>query len=357
MARYSFSSGKPSLVVRRLHPDNRETPLSFIKTDTIDNDLFYRRNHFPYPVLPQASFWLPVNGLVNTPRIFSMDELMKMPSKSLKVVLECAGNKRRFFKSNIFGEQWEKGAMSQGYWKGVPLKTLLDITGVRPGAKEVVIEGYDYGKPPNINQAVIFARSIPLEKAMHPDTFIAYQYNHQPISFKHGYPLRLIVPQWYAVASVKWIKQISVIDYEFKGLFQTVDYVYYPDKESDAGAYPVTTLNVNSSIQKQLNMEILDTGKHQIRGIAWTGAGKIAKVEISTDGGIHWFKAKLAPQSAGENYAWAPWSYEWTAVTKGEYTILAKATDTCHRTQPTTPLWNRKGYGYNAIDQIKVKIE
>ncbi|GHH99018.1 sulfite oxidase [Neobacillus kokaensis] len=358
MARYPFSSGKPSLIVRKVHPDNRESPLQFIENDTIGNDLFYRRNHFSYPALPQSSYWLPVNGLVHRPSIFTLDEIIKMPSKTLKVILECAGNKRHFFEPKVFGDQWEKGAMSQGYWKGVPLRNLLELAGgVKPGAKEVLIEGYDFGKQPNMNQPETFARSLPLNKALHPDTLIAYQYNNQPIPFKHGYPLRLIVPQWYAVASVKWIKQISVIDYKFNGSFQADDYVYYPKKESDAGAFRVTTINVNSSILNPLNREILDTGKHLIKGIAWTGEGAITKVEVSTDNGTNWSTAKLTVQRNQERYAWTTWSYEWNPDEKGEYTILTRAADSLQRIQPKVPFWNRKGYGYNAIDQIKVKIE
>ncbi|MED4205540.1 sulfite oxidase [Neobacillus mesonae] len=358
MAGYPLSSGKPSLIVRKLQPDNREMPLSFVDTDTIGNDLFYRRNHFPYPSLPQTIYWLPVNGLVHMPKIFTLDEILQLPSKTLKVVLECSGNKRHFFEPKVFGDQWEKGAIGQGYWKGVPLRSLLELAGgVQPGAKEVLIEGYDYGKQPNINQPVTFARSLPLSKALHPDTLIAYQYNNQPISFKHGYPLRLIVPQWYAVASVKWIKQITVIDYEFNGPFQAVDYVYYPDKETDAGAIPVTVLNVNSSIQKPLNREILNRGKHLIKGIAWTGAGTITKVEVSTDNGSNWYTAQIETQNSSENYAWTSWTYEWYAPEKGEYTILLKATDSRNRTQPSVPYWNRKGYGYNAIDKVRVKVE
>ncbi|MBM7573281.1 molybdopterin-dependent oxidoreductase [Aquibacillus albus] len=124
---------------------------------------------------------------------------------------------------------------------------------------------------------------------------MSYEYNNQTIPFKHGYPLRLIVPQWYAMASVKLIKQISVIDSNFKGPFQTIDYVYYPNKENNKNAFPVTTINVNSTIQKPLDKEILNTGTHLIKGITWTGKGFITKLEISVDGGITWLYAKLEP--------------------------------------------------------------
>ena len=347
---------KPHLTTRSLHPESQETPIQFIETDIMNNHLFYRQNHFSYPSLSYSNYWLPINGSVLTQKLLSMQDLLQIPSKTVKVILECAGNKRSFFDPKVFGEQWEKGAISQGYWKGVPLRTLLDLAGIREGAKEVIVEGYDYGKRTDLDSIYTFARSLPLEKALHPDTIIAYEYNNQPIPFKHGYPLRLIVPQWYGMASVKWIKQITITDSNFKGPFQSIDYVYYPHKESNNDAMPVTNINVNSTIQKPLDMDSLNTGKHLIRGIAWTGKGYITKVEVSTDNGQTWSNAKIENRNTG-GYDWVSWSYEWSIADKGEYTILSRATDSNNRIQPITPFWNKKGYGYNAIDKIKVKIE
>lgn len=345
---------KPYLITHSLLPENQETPISFVDSPQVPHTLFYRRNHFAYPSLPQSNYWLPVGGMVEKPFLFSMNDLLRMPSKTIQAVLECSGNKRDFFRPKVFGEQWKRGAISQGQWKGVPLRHLLELAGIKDGAKEVVVEGYDFGPRTDLDKDYSFMRSLPLDKALHPDTLLAYEYNNQPIPFKHGYPLRLIVPQWYAVASVKWVKQISVIDTSFKGPFQTIDYVYYPHKEDDRNAFPVTTLNVNSSIQYPLEYEILNTGVHLIKGIAWTGQGKITKVEISTDKGESWEAAKVEQQS---DYRWFTWSYKWKVQEKGEYTLMSRSTDSHGRVQPETAFWNRKGYGYNAIDQIKVKVE
>ncbi|MGG5255281.1 sulfite oxidase [Neobacillus sp. SM06] len=345
---------KPYLLTHSLMPENHETPISFIDTPFVPNKYFYRRNHFAYPALSYSSYWLPIGGFVETPTVFTLKDLLQLPAKTLKVALECSGNKRDFFQPKVFGEQWKRGAISQGQWKGVPLRTLLEKAGLKEGAVDVVVEGYDYGPRTDLDKTYSFMRSLPLEKAMDPDTIIAYEYNQKPIPFKHGYPLRLIVPQWYAVASVKWIKQIQVIDKPFKGPFQTIDYVYYPHKDDDRGAFPVTTMNVNSSIQYPLEYELLNTGMHVIKGIASTGMGTISKVEISTDEGETWRTAEIA---ANEEFGWTSWSYNWTVHDKGEYTILSRATDSYGRTQPETAFWNRKGYGYNAIDRVKVKVE
>jgi DMSO/TMAO reductase YedYZ molybdopterin-dependent catalytic subunit len=347
---------KPYLKTHSLVPENQETPIEFIEMENIKKSLFFRRNHFSYPSFSLSHYWLPINGLIKKPLLLSMQDILQYPSKTVKVVLECSGDKRSFFEPKVFGQQWEKGAINQGEWRGVALCDLLEQSGIWEGAKEVVVEGYDFGKRTDLDQVYTFARSLPIEKALHPDTIIAYEFNRQPIPFKHGYPLRLIVPQWYAMASVKWIKQIRVIDSHFKGPFQSIDYLYYPHKENDKDAFPVTTINVNSTIQNPLDLEILNTGKHVIKGIAWTGKGVITKVEISTDHGHSWSKATVNI-SNNTGYGWVSWSYEWIVLEKGEYTIISRATDSDNRIQPSAPLWNRKGYGYNAMDNIKVNVE
>jgi len=347
---------QPYLKTKKIHPENQETPIEFISDRSIPSSLFYRRNHFPYPKLTSENYRFPITGLVRHPRIFSWNDLKRLPSKTLKVVLECSGNKRSFFEPKTFGEQWEKGAISQGEWRGVPLRTLLEITGIEKEAEEVIVEGYDYGYRSDLDRLYPYARSLPLEKAVHPDTLIAYEYNNEPIPFKHGFPFRLIVPQWYAMASVKWIKQIHITNTAFKGAFQTIDYVYYPSRENDEGAYPVTTMNVNSTIQSPLDMEILNTGRHTIRGIAWTGIGSISNIEVSIYDGETWNKMRIEA-SPCKSYEWCTWAYEWDVSRKGEYIIKSRAIDSYNRSQPKKPLWNKKGYGYNAEDQVKVLVE
>lgn len=355
MKKENASAVKPYLLTRTLFPENQEMPIHFLRLTEIPKQYFYRRNHFPYPKLTQ-NHSLPISGEVTNPMAFSYDELIRMPSKSLILPLECSGNKRTYFRPRAYGEQWRDGAMSQGEWRGVPLNHILSLTGIKDTAIEVLFEGYDEGKKPGYDEKVSFQRSLPLPKALHPDTIIAYEYNGEPIPYKHGYPLRLIVPNWYAMASVKWLKSISVIPYKFQGPFQTDDYVYYPFKENDSNAKPVTTINVSSIIQQPLDYQILDAGVHDIDGIAWTGEGKITRVEISFDDGNIWVEAKIYKQS-DHPYSWTFWNYKWTAAQKGEYVIMSRAYDSTGRVQPPYPEWNRKGYGYNSIFTIKVKIE
>lgn len=346
----------PNLTTKSLIPENQETPIQHIRTWRLHEELFYKRNHFPYPLLPNEAFFLPIQGEVFRPLKFSYQDLLHMPSKALTVVLECSGNKRAKFNPKVYGEQWEDGAISQGVWKGVPLRELLTYTGVKESAKEVVFEGYDLGQRKDMPGQFSFTRSLPLDKALHSDTLIAYEYNGKPIPYKHGYPLRIIVPQWYAMASVKWLRRITVIGQQFQGPFQSKDYVYYPNQENDIGQKPVTTINVNSTIQYPLDRSILPQVNQFVFGIAWTGKGEITGVEISTDHGDHWEKAELH-QNTGQSYAWTFWSYAWSPKYKGEFIILARAKDSSGRSQPLEAEWNRKGYGYNAVPGVYVKIE
>ncbi|AIQ13775.1 sulfite oxidase [Paenibacillus durus] len=347
---------KPYLVTRRLIPENQEAPIHFISAAITPEQYFYRRNHFPYPVISEQSFLLSIGGEVKRPLTFHYQDLLRMPSKEMTVVLECSGNNRGHFRPRVYGEQWEGGAISQGVWRGAPLRDLLKLTGLHAASKEIVFEGHDYGKRTDLEGEFMFARSLPLEKALHPDTLIAYALNGKPIPYKQGYPLRLIVPQWYAMASVKWLRSITVIETHFNGPYQDIDYVYYPAKDSDAGKMPVTTIHVNSIIQQPLNWSVLTTGMHQLYGIAWTGTGFITNVEISIDGGERWEQAAIQ-KYPGNPYSWTFWSYIWAAPKKGEYTIMSRATDSIGFVQPPEARWNRKGYGYNAYSTVHVKVD
>lgn len=351
-----YRKNTPFLTTLSLKPENQESPIHFLHEWQTPSHFFYRRNHFSYPFLTQHHFWIQISGVVYKPRSFHYNEILSMPSKSLIVPLECAGNKRANFNPRVFGEQWEVGAISQGKWTGVPLKDILEKVGLLQHAQETVFEGADFGKKTGVDEIIPFVRSLPLEKALHPDTIIAFQYNDKPLSYKQGYPFRLIVPNWYAMASVKWLSKIKVMDHAYKGPFQTYDYVYYPHKDHDQNKFPVTIMNVNSIIQQPIHLSILNTGVHEIKGMAWTGNGSITEVQLSFDKGKTW-KYTTLHSLPNQDYAWSKWTYMWKVEEKGEYTIYSRAKDSSGRIQPLTPFWNRKGYGYNAVSKIAVKVE
>lgn len=345
----------PYLKTLSLSPEIQETPIYFLDHWKTPKDYFYIRNHFAYPQLNIHQSVLAIGGNVKNPLKLSLNELIYLPSKTILVPLECAGNNRAKFKPKVYGEQWEQGAISQGKWKGVPLRDLLKKAELLEGSKEAVFVGMDFGERKDFEESFHYGRSLPIEKALHEDTIVAYEYNGKPIPYKHGFPLRLIVPGWYAMASVKWLQNIFIIRHEFNGPFQTKDYVYYPYQDSDKDKKPVTAISVNSTIQQPMNYSILVEGNHLIYGIAWTGIGTIKKVEISFDHGNTWKETSLKFKE-DEKYAWVKWKFVWRAD-KGDHSIFIRASDTEGNVQPLRPFWNRKGYGYNAIQKIKVKVE
>lgn len=349
-------SGKPYLTTRSLQPENQETPIQFLNGDPTPIELFYIRNHFSYPQINGKNLFLNVSGNVSQPIRFHLYDLMQLPLKSVSAYMECAGNQRAKFQPKVYGEQWEKGAISQGLWEGTSLKDILMLVGIDSNAKEVVFEGWDQGVDSSKGITSSFRRSLPLYKALHEDTIIAFKYNNKPLIRQHGAPFRLIVPQWYGMASVKWLKSITLLTEKFIGPYQTEDYVYYPHKDKKDDAFPVTTVNVNSIIQQPLNMSTLKTGYHNIIGLAWTGTGRINKVQLSFDNGVKWYDTVIKNLSNYENYKWMEWKYLWNVDHVGEYNILCRAMDTAGNYQPLKAFWNQKGYGYNACDEIRVKI-
>ncbi|WP_312471369.1 sulfite oxidase [Neobacillus sp.] len=344
---------KPHLITRGLRPENQETPIHFLEANETPISLTYRRNHFPYPLLSIQSYFLTIKGSVKNPVTLHYNQITSMPSRSVTTLMECSGNKRAYFDPKVFGEQWTEGAISQGNWKGVSLSTLLTITGVNNGAREIVFQGEDSGV--KNGKHVQFERGLPIEKALDPNVIVAWEHNQKPISPKHGFPFRLIVPGWYGMASVKWLKTIHVINHPFSGPFQTDDYVYYPHKEQNEGSFPVTTNHINSVIQQPLDRQKLTPGQHEITGLAWTGEGVITSVEISLDNGATWKTAIL--QDTPQKYRWVKWSYSHVFEKNQDYNITVRAFDSISQSQPDEAFWNRNGYGYNKISQINIQIE
>src|SRR3984893_15235929 len=201
------------LVVHRAHPLNCETSIPALLGGVVmPNARFYVRNHFHIPQLDAAAFRLSLGGLVDRPQRLSMEDLRNMPSQATIVTLECAGNGRTLFQPPIEGEKWNLGAVSTAEWTGVPLTEILDRAGVRSGATEVLFRGADAGAVEDRQGSVSFERSLPLDQGRGADALLAYAMNGEPLPVQHGYPVRLIVPDWYAVASVKWLTDIELID-------------------------------------------------------------------------------------------------------------------------------------------------
>ena len=341
------------LVVHRAHPLNCETAIpSLMGGVVMPNARFYVRNHFHIPHLDAASFRLSIGGLVDRPLSLGMDDLRHMPSETLVVTLECAGNGRTRFDPPIDGEKWNVGAVSTAEWTGVPLTEVLDRAGMGPGAEEVVFRGADAGTV-NGRAAVRFERSLPLDEARSAGALLAYAMNGDPLPVQHGYPLRLIVPSWYGVASVKWLTEIELVDRPFEGPYQTDKYWYEWSRAGRIVREPVTLQRVRALITEPQPDQEIRSDELTVRGVAWSGAASIARVEVSVEDG-HWHEARLVGDRKRHSWQW--WELITGVPRPGTATLRARATDLAGRSQPEDAEWNRLGYGNNSIHEVQVRI-
>lgn len=342
------------LVVHRAHPLNCETSIgALIGGVVMPNAHFYVRNHFPIPNLDASTWRLAVGGLVDRPLSLSMRDLTNMRSETRIVTLECAGNGRSRLDPPVAGEKWQLGAVSTAEWTGVPLVELLDRAGVKPEAREVLFRGADTGEVHGQPETVRYERSLRLDDARGSDVLLAYAMNGEPLPIQHGYPLRVIVPGWYAVASVKWLAEIELIGHAFEGHFQTESYFYEWQREGEVVREPVTLQRVRALVTEPGGGETVDRGDVAIRGVAWSGAAPIAHVEVSVDGGP-WRDARLVGERKRHSWQW--WELITPIEQPGTTMVRARATDLAGRTQPDRPEWNRLGYGNNSIPEVPVKV-
>src|SRR5713101_678843 len=327
-----FIDGK---IVHCEAPLNLEMPFETLDGFITPTKSFYVRTHFPIPKIDQNKWRLRIEGEVEKPFEIDYHELTKLAWKKVPVTLECAGNNRTFLEPKVKGVQWGLGAVGNAEWTGVPLSILLDRAGIKPSAREVILEGADYGKledPKSPAGEIKFARSIPLEKAC--DVLLAYKMNDVDLPPEHGFPVRAIVPGWYAVASIKWLQRIIVTDQPFTGYYQTIDYAYWKRREQEAELTPVAEVQIKAEIAKPAEGETVPANSNvRVYGAAWTSDGEITKVELSTDGGATWTDANLLGES--KSNAWRLWECNWqTPAAPEKQTLIARATDSLGRTQP-----------------------
>jgi DMSO/TMAO reductase YedYZ molybdopterin-dependent catalytic subunit len=342
------------LVVHRAHPLNCETSLpALVGGVVMPNASFYVRNHFQIPKLDAAAWRLTVGGLVERPLSLSLRDLTNMPSQTRVVTLECAGNGRSQLDPRVKGEQWNFGAVSTAEWTGVLLTEVLDRAGEKPGALEVLFRGIDSGLVDGLKDSIQFERSLRIDDARGADVLLAYAMNGEPLPVQHGYPLRVIVPGWYAVASVKWLAGIEVIGEAFHGHYQTDTYYFEWQRDGQLVREPVTLQRVRSLITEPAANAEIEQGEVAIRGVAWSGSAPIARVDVSVNGGP-WQEARLVGERKRHSWIW--WEFLLRVDAPGAVQIRSRATDMASRTQPDVPEWNRLGYGNNAIQTTRVQV-
>lgn len=342
------------LVVHRAYPLNGETSVPDLAGGAVmPNGRFYLRNHFDIPRLDGERYRLSVGGLVERPLSLSMRDLHNLHAESLVVTLECAGNGRSLFDPEVPGEAWGLGAVSTAEWTGVPLIEVIERAGMRSGATQLMFRGADGGLLEGHDAPIRFERGLTFDQIRKTGALLAYEMNGEPLSSPHGYPLRLIVPGWYAVASVKWLTEIIVTDEPCEAHYQTEKYWYHWVRNGRDGRAPVTLMNVRALIASPDQGESLPRGETAIRGVAWSGAGSISKVEVSLNDGP-WREARLVGERRPSAWQW------WELITRLEQTgplaVRARATDTAGRTQPERAEWNRLGYGNNSIHSVSAQV-
>ena len=342
------------MVMHRAHPLNCETSIpALVGGVVMPNARFYMRNNFHMPNLDAATFRLAIGGLVERSQSFTVRDLQNMRSKTQVVTLECAGNGRALFDRPTEGEKWGVGAVSTAEWTGVPLVEILDRAGVRQEVKDVLFRGADGGTVEGRSESMRFERSLRIDDARDSDVLLAYAMNGEPLPVEHGYPLRLIVPRWYAVASVKWLTEIEFIDRTFTGHYQGDKYRFEWERDGRIVSEPVTLQRVRALITEPSPQTEVGAGELAIRGVAWSGAAPIARIDVSVNGG-DWQEARLV--SERNRYSWQWWELM-TRVEKSEHLVLrARATDLAGRTQPERAEWNRLGYGNNAIQEVPIRV-
>jgi sulfite oxidase len=332
-------------------PLNAETPIEGLRADITPRSQFFVRSHFPQPDLDPRRPVVSVGGAVEKTLQLRLADLDAMASKTSTVTLECAGNGRTELRPQPAGEPWGLGAVGTAEWSGVPLRAVLESAGLRPQVQEILAIGADRGRPPDLADEIPFARSLPLDKAMDPDTLLALRMNGEPIPAEHGAPVRLIVPDWYGMASVKWLDRIEALEAPFRGYYQAVRYVY--DQADGTPPAPVRTMRVRSLITAPLDGETVHRGLRIVRGKAWSGDGGVVRVEMSVDGaGV---SADAILSATPSLHAWRSWEFPWDA-TPGRHVLRSFATDAKGNRQEEVGRWNRHGYANNAAQPVSVTV-
>jgi DMSO/TMAO reductase YedYZ molybdopterin-dependent catalytic subunit len=327
-------------------------PLEALDYDVTPAGLHYLLIHYDIPVVDPAAWRLRVEGCVDRELSLSLDELRSRPAVTLAVTLECAGNGRAALSPRPLSQPWLLEAVGTAEWTGTPLHGLLEDAGVDEDAVDVVFGALDRGVEGGVQQQ--FERSLPLTEARREDVLLAYAMNGGPLPPQHGFPLRLVVPGWYGMTSVKWLERISVLDRPFEGYQQARGYRLRqtPDEDGEPVSWMLPrSLMVPPGIPDFATRErIVEPGPCAVRGRAWSGLGSVERVEVSADGGASWSDARLGRQPS--RWAWRSWEWDWEPRDPGRHELCCRATDSAGNEQPLEAPWNLGGYANNEVQRV-----
>ncbi|MEE9298604.1 MAG: sulfite oxidase [Acidimicrobiia bacterium] len=309
------------------------------------SEMFYVRSNFGVPQVDLRSWRLSVGGLVGLPDTYSIDDLRALGESTELVTLECAGNGRLLMDPVPDGAPWKLGAVGVAEFTGVALRRVLEPAQTAAEVIEFVFTGADRGSVES-DGAVNYAFSLTRDEALGGGPMLAWAMNGEPLSVEHGAPLRLVVPGNYGMSSVKWLTTITAVDRPFTGHFRQ-KYRYLGDPVAPEEA-PVGRMRVRSLMTSPADGDEVG-GEVVISGIAWSGHGPIAAVEVGIDGQ----RSDALLGSPFGRFGPTPWSVA-VPLDPGPHTLAARATDAVGNTQPLDPIWNRNGYANNVVHRIEV---
>lgn len=326
-------------------------------------DRFFVRDHTATPLIDVDSWRLKLfgAGLRGAPSLanaieFSYRDLRELPSESITAFIECAGNGRSFYTTQqsqtVSGTAWKLGAVGVARWRGVRLSTVLRRAGLTRDAVDVLPQGLDADYVTGGVNLGKVRRPLPVSKALQ-DVLLAYEMNGQPLLPDHGFPVRVVVPSWIGISAIKWLGQIEVSDTPLASPWNTQFYrLLGPDYPAEGTV--VTEQVVKSAFELPRDANFAGGRKHLLRGRSWSGNGRIKHVDVSTDGGVTWCRAR--PTSANADRAWLQWEFPWRPTKPGAYTLQARATDITGVTQPVEAPYNTQGYLFGAIVRHPVTV-
>lgn len=355
--------GKDSMLLLSDRPPNLETPLKYFLEDYTPNKVFFVRWHLsglPAAVDPDT-FRLRVGGNVSKEVALSLNDLKtKFTPYTITALCQCSGNSRSFFDPRVPGGQWKNGAMGNAKWTGVKLKDILEYAGKKPGSKEVSFNGLDV---PPMASVPDFQKSLSYEHAIDGEVMVAYAMNGEALPLLNGYPLKLVVPGWFATYWVGMLSDITVHTEPFDGFWMKKAYLVpkgvpngneAPDSIA-TDVEPIAVMDVRSLfVSPEPNQTVPVNKETDVQGVAFDGGFGITKVEVSTDSGKTWQLAKLGPNLG--KYSWRRWHYTFSPADKGDYKLYVKATNAKGETQPMHQ-WNHSGYMRNEIETLPLKAQ
>ena len=328
--------------------------LETLGLDITPTGTHYLLNHFDVPILSGSDHVLRFNGAFDAPFSLTMDEIRAQPEVTRPVTLECAGNGRIGVSPRCFSMPWAYEAVGTSEWTGTPLAPLLERAKPQAGVQDFAFLGADYGF--DKGQSHYFGRSLTPEQVADLDVMLVWRMNGQPLLPQHGAPLRIIVPGWYGMASVKWLTKVEALTERYQGFQQVQTYRFRKD-EGDPGV-PITTIRVKSLMVPPgvpdwvTRQRWMQAGRVTLRGRAWSGGGvPIERVEVLLSG--EWQEAEVTGRA--DTYAWTGWQIDWDA-TPGVHELACRATDAEGNTQPLDAPFDMAGFANNAVHRVTVHV-